>query len=432
MADGSGGGTKNIILLLDGTWNDADYGNSDTNIVRLRERISQAMQKQTAAPTDVSASVQAGHVEGRQNVVLYQRGVGTNALDRFRGGAFGAGLNHNVRDAYRFICANYEPGDKLFLFGFSRGAFTARSVAGYIAAAGILKPETCTPGNESRAWYYYRERPSGRMSGIAAQFKNDIHPYEPSPITCLGIFDTVGAMGVPFKRFSRINRSLYEFHDVYLSGVSKVNLQALAIDEHRWPFEAALWRQSKFVRMNNRTEQAWFAGCHSDVGGGNVDEAQRVKCQACLDDVTLDWMLKRLSSIPETKEDFPARPTDLAVETAVKATQEEARQGIYRFYPFAYRTIGSVSVPRKYWHRAVGYDRHNSPQSEAIHISAIQRFGELVSIGYRKAKYLPENLKTYLLAYNEQATPLPIVDWNGAILDKESGRSLVEKALARG
>jgi hypothetical protein len=431
MADTSDA-TKNIILLLDGTWNDADYGNRDTNIVRLRERISLAMQKLASAPTNVGAGVQAGHVEGRSNVVFYQRGVGTNALDRFRGGAFGAGLNENVRDAYRFICANYAPRDKIFLFGFSRGAFTARSVAGYIAAAGILRPETCNPANESRAWYYYRERPSGRMSGIAAEFKKDVHPYEQSPITCLGIFDTVGALGVPFKRFSKLNRSLYEFHDVYLSGVSKVNLQALAIDEHRWPFEATLWKESKFVRMKNRTEQVWFAGCHSDVGGGNIEEGRRDKDRPHLDDLPLDWMLKRLASIPETSEYFPAKPIDVGLDEAVKAKQVEARQGVYRLYPLAYRSIGSVRTPKKHWCRTVGYDRHDPPQSEAIHVSAIERYGRVVPVDSARSKYLPENLKAYLKTYNDQRARLPIVDWNGEIMDLDAGRSLVEKALARG
>ena len=141
--------SKNLILLLDGTWNDADYGAADTNIVRLRELISQVMHKQTTAPASAAAGIQAGHVQGRKNVVFYQRGVGTGALDKFRGGVFGAGLNQNVRNAYRFICANYVTNDSIFIFGFSRGAFTARSLAGYIAAAGILKPDRCTPAGQN-------------------------------------------------------------------------------------------------------------------------------------------------------------------------------------------------------------------------------------------------------------------------------------------
>jgi hypothetical protein len=99
------------------------------------------------------------------------------------------------------------------------------------------------------------------MSGTAYQFINDVHPYIESPITCLGIFETVGALGAPLRRFSKVNRRLYEFHDVFLSGVAKINLHALAIDEHRWPFEATLWRQSKFVLLRNVTELSCTRFC---------------------------------------------------------------------------------------------------------------------------------------------------------------------------
>ena len=365
--------SKNLILLLDGTWNDADYGAADTNIVRLRELISQVMHKQTTAPASAAAGIQAGHVQGRKNVVFYQRGVGTGALDKFRGGVFGAGLNQNVRNAYRFICANYVTNDSIFIFGFSRGAFTARSLAGYIAAAGILKPDRCTPANKSRAWYYYRDRPAERLSGVAYQFKDDIHPYTKSPITCLGIFDTVGALGAPLRRFSKLNRRLYEFHDVYLSSVAKINLHAVAIDEHRWPFEATLWRQSKFVPLSNVTEQVWFAGCHTDIGGGGVDDSLR---QLELDDIPLDWMLRRLTSFEETKDIFPVKPGELNSIEVLKAGQSEARGRLYHVYPFAYRSIGNVKVPRLFRQTTVGYDRHNVPQGECVHRSALDRIGK--------------------------------------------------------
>lgn len=421
---------KNLILLLDGTWNDADYGTADTNIVRLRERISESMQTQTSAPTSAAAGVQAGQIEGLQNIVFYQRGVGTNVLDKIRGGAFGAGLNQNVRNAYRFLCANYAPDDRVFIFGFSRGAFTARSLAGLIAAAGILKSECCTPANESRAWYFYRDRPAERFSGIAKQFRNEVHPYAESPITCLGIFDTVGALGAPLRRFSKFNRRLYEFHDVYLSSVSKVNLHALAIDEHRWPFEATLWRQSKFAPLRNKTEQVWFSGCHSDIGGGNVDEHER---KDELDEISLDWMLKRLNSFKETKDFFPVKPKTLNTAEAIKANQTNSRRGIYHFYPFANRCIGGVRASEHFRHAVVGYDRHNKPQSERIHRSAIERIGiSDALIDQRPTKYLPENLIDYLKAYvSKPDVRLPIVDWSGFDLDATPATELVVDALKR-
>jgi uncharacterized protein (DUF2235 family) len=237
---------KTIILLLDGTWNDADSGDADTNIVRLRELIA----KTTGTGT-------------RRNVVLYQRGVGTGWLNRVQGGAFGAGLSQNVRNAYRFLCANYQPNDKVFVFGFSRGAYTVRSLAGYVAVNGIIKSERLNPQTESRAWTYYKTGPAARLSGVACEIQQDIHQVQHPLFECLAVFDTVGTLGIPFQVFWRFNRHLYEFHDVTLSDVAKVNLHALAIDELRWPFEATPWRRSKFTRLNERAS----AG-NDGIGGG--------------------------------------------------------------------------------------------------------------------------------------------------------------------
>lgn len=426
------GESKTLILLLDGTWNDADYGARDTNIVRLRELISKSMHHQPNSPTDVGAGIQAGRAKHRTSIVLYQRGIGTNAFDKVRGGAFGAGLNDNVRDAYRFICANYTPNDKIFIFGFSRGAFTARSLAGYVAAAGILKSETCTPENESRAWYYYRERPARRMSGIAATLREFVHTDQHTPITCLGVFDTVGSLGVPFRYFSRLNRSLYEFHDVYLSNVSEVNLHAIAIDEHRWPFEATLWKASKFSPSNNLTEQVWFPGSHSDVGGGNVVEAARSSAPH-LDDIPLDWMLKRINSLPQTQPYFPTTSTVNATRTeSPLPPQVEARKRFYRLFPFAHRTIGNAPLDTTIHSVNVGFDRHAAAQGEAIHISAIERFGRMVCIDGQTRSYRPRNLYAYLQAQQSgKARHLPIVDWDGSAINDARANELIRLAMSR-
>jgi uncharacterized protein (DUF2235 family) len=134
---------KRIILLLDGTWNDSDFGPSDTNIVRIREAIAQTLNARTSRPAIRSdpASHDGGSGQEKvtptttnelQNIVFYERGVGTGAfLDRFFGGALGQGLSDNIRRAYKFLSFHYEDGDEVFVFGFSRGAYTARSLVGY-------------------------------------------------------------------------------------------------------------------------------------------------------------------------------------------------------------------------------------------------------------------------------------------------------------
>jgi uncharacterized protein (DUF2235 family) len=140
---------RRLVLCLDGTWNTAD-GQEITNIVRIRDLI---------AP---KVKTPAGIEEQR---VYYHTGVGTglSTRDRLIGGLTGSGLGHNVRSAYRYLSQHYAEGVEIYLFGFSRGAFTARSLAGYIGASGLLKADHCSPENERRAWQYYRTPPDDRF-----------------------------------------------------------------------------------------------------------------------------------------------------------------------------------------------------------------------------------------------------------------------------
>src|SRR5262249_49690323 len=148
---------------LDGTWNDADIGPADTNIVRLRDIIARTLGSSTdtierVAPAEATHAnqkmVRGFAPDGRENIVFYERGVGTSAFDRIRGGIFGEGLGANVRRAYKFLSYHYQEGDQIFVFGFSRGAYTARSLVGYLGAAGLLKPEFCTDILEATAWRF--------------------------------------------------------------------------------------------------------------------------------------------------------------------------------------------------------------------------------------------------------------------------------------
>jgi uncharacterized protein (DUF2235 family) len=434
------GDGKNLILLLDGTWNDSEFSATDTNIVRLREKLSDAMHTMVPPAAAGGTDVQHGNAAGRKNIVLYQRGVGTGALDQLRGGAFGIGLAENIRNAYRFICANYDPKDKIFIFGFSRGAFTARSLAGYIAAAGIIKREECTVENESRAWHYYRAKPGSRMSGVAYKISKGAYAPSENMIECVGVFDTVGSLGVPFRRFSRLNRALYEFHDVVLSPISKFNLHALAIDEHRWPFGATLWRKSKFNVLRSKTEQVWFSGSHSDVGGGNVEDASRSSSYPELDDIAFEWMLQRVMSLCP---DFPSVSIRNWEKADGWANQLEARNGLYHVYKTAYRSIGGHLLRRRFWETTVGIDRHNPSQSEMIHTSAIERFGQSVPVGGKMQKYAPRNLLAYMSAYadskeeegrtatQKKVERIPVVGWNGLPLDEKTELDLIKQALNR-
>lgn len=431
--------TKRIILLLDGTWNDKDFGEADTNIVRLQEIIAKTLHKQedskphraTAAPGQIARPMEdENHFD---NLVFYQRGVGTGWRDRYIGGIFGEGLDEKVRAAYAFLSFHYDPTAQVFIFGFSRGSFTARSLVGYLAAAGLLTRENCTPENESKAWNFYRTTPSHRLPGVWSALQELVHPLDKFQIECVGVFDTVGALGVPLARFKLLNRDSFEFHNVELSSIANVSLHAIAIDEHRNPFEAALWRRPKFKVFNSVTEQVWFTGVHSDVGGGYIAESARAGVASrALDDITLDWMLKRvLHSYPE----FPADPEFWPSTNAEWATakQHESRGGIYLAFRRTLRSIGNYPLPSKAWHDYNGcYDRHAVAMCEKVHISALQRLGEKVARGglfQRESKYAPSNLVAALPVirdtYDGAAGPKPsgaaihVVNWSGEPFDPD-------------
>jgi Uncharacterized alpha/beta hydrolase domain (DUF2235) len=441
---------KRILLLLDGTWNDADVGVSDTNIVRLRENIASCLDPISSLPattTPASGANQTSisfrtHTSGGQTipyVVFYERGVGTSGFfDDIRGGAFGSGLSRNVRRAYRFVSHYYEPGDEIFIFGFSRGSYTARSLVGYISTAGLLQSANCNAVNESRGWYYYRTSPLDRPPADSEEVRRYAHKDSDVRIRFLGVFDTVGALGIPIAWFKRENRDLFEFHDVGLSAKCDVSVQALAIDEHREAFEATLWRKPKFDQINVPAEQVWFVGAHSDVGGGYIDERTRTSTSPqTLDDITLDWMIKRLL---RHCEDFPLHQSypnwPIQLESYL-APQHEARRQIFSARPFAYRSIGNCygMSQRRRWEVDVCYDRHNIAIGENIHISAILRLGRPVSGA--KGQYVPANLIAALARAEDNlknplaADRLGIVSWSGDLADRDEAAEAITDARRR-
>ena len=428
---GTGTRKKRLILLLDGTWNDWEASDDDTNIVRLEDRIIQNLQPPRAARIVTTAKEQAastGQVSAFRsadcdNYVFYQRGVGTGVSDRFTGGIFGEGLSTNIRRAYKFLSFNYSAGDEIFVFGFSRGAYTARSVIGYIAAAGLLKRESCTADNEERAWNFYRTPPADRMPADWVDLTGDVHERETFRINLIGVFDTVGALGVPLGWFDIKNRQKYAFHDVNLSSITNVNLHALAIDEQRKPFSASIWRRPRYKQYETKTEQVWFPGVHADIGGGYFAASKRNN-RAALDDITLDWMIRRL------KTHFPKFPIDIGrdldAQAYKSAKQHNSRQRQYRLFPRAYRAMANVPVKDlRFWQTAVSYDRRDGPIEENVHISALQRLGQ--PDGFWSKGYWPQNLMPLLSmiedTYRKPDDTYPkvfVIDWNGERIDSIS------------
>ncbi|MDZ7727029.1 MAG: DUF2235 domain-containing protein [Dehalococcoidia bacterium] len=237
----------------------------------------------------------SGHIlRGPDQCVFYDPGVGTgayhlrrqsrikNAWDRLWGGAFGAGLSGNVQDVYQWLSENYQDGDELWFLGFSRGAFTVRSAVGLIRKIGLLRSPV-DPGLIEQGYDIYRARDESPDSPRALAFRkrHGTIPISELNIAFVGVWDTVGALGVPGGFLGRISRRRWGFHDHALSSHVRRAYHAVAADELRAPFMAALWKTEP--QPGQDVEQVWFAGRHTDVGGRRGDIALRWMAQKAED-----------------------------------------------------------------------------------------------------------------------------------------------------
>jgi uncharacterized protein (DUF2235 family) len=262
---------KRLIICADGTWNKPESegadGGSSTNVLKIMRAIK-----------SVSS-------ENIPQIRYYCQGVGTgNFFDKIKGGAFGVGLSENVIECYRFLANNYNEGDEIYIFGFSRGAFTARSLGGFIGAIGLVHPRDL--GTLPEGWAYYRipipERDTDHAKAHLGALGERIVDV---PIKCIGVWDTVGSLGIPGTLFNGFRASDFQFHDTELGKDVEVALHAVAIDEQRKNFVPTLWKEDK--KPSNRVlEQVYFPGVHSNVGGGYPDQG--------LSDGALAWMIERL------------------------------------------------------------------------------------------------------------------------------------------
>ena len=310
---------KRLVLLCDGTWDRATR-KSPTNVKKLESALADA-----GTASDGSAIPQ---------LHTYIPGVGTSLFDRLPGGLFGVGISGKIKDGYRWLCEHYVPGDELFLFGFSRGAFTARSCAGLIRNAGLLRPEHLGFIDDAYGLYRSRgdaERPDGEA---AKQFRLE-HSFDPVPIRFIGVWDTVGALGIPGIP-APLARGWWGFHDLKLSSRVDFAFQALAIDEHRRPYRPTPWeRQAHSV--NQTLRQVWFTGTHGDVGGGYDDPS--------LSEIALMWIVAQASTQAglgirsDHFREVPAAPLDTAREQGrvICPSRDGAitltRKGIFKLLP---------------------------------------------------------------------------------------------------
>lgn len=261
---------KRIVICCDGTWNRPDQvHNGETcpsNVTKIARCIS---------PADA---------HGIQQLVFYDRGVGTGRLDRLLGGMCGFGIKEKILDAYRFLITTYEHDDELFFLGFSRGAYTVRSAFGLIRNSGLLKRGFEHKIEDAYALYRRRDDAS-HPDAVESQLFRRSFSWEPRA-KFIGVWDTVGALGIPVGGgpLLRLINQRWSFHDMTLSSWVDNAFQALAIDEHRKPFRPSIWAQSPSAR-GQVLEQVWFAGSHSNVGGSYP--------QSGLSDISLLWMVAK-------------------------------------------------------------------------------------------------------------------------------------------
>lgn len=360
---------KNIVVCSDGTGNTANK-NRGTNVFKLYEAV------------DIDPPPQG---KPRQ-LVFYDDGVGTESLKFLRviGGAFGYGLSRNVRQLYTAIARVYRPGDRIYLFGFSRGAFTVRSLAGWITGSGLVAARIDEEALDEEAldeavkasYKEYREnykrlwrQPAAATERGAAAVVLENGRYQDVPIAFIGVWDTVDAVGLPFDELIPFWNAFvhpFKFPDQKLSPLVCRARHALSLDDERKTFHPLLWNEAG--EDTGRILQVWFAGVHSNVGGGYVRQGMSL--------VALKWMM-------DEAEQFGLRFVDsdrqiYREHANVHDKLYDSRSGLASYYHYKPRDIGQKcrdnSVMPRIHHSALeraalsteGYFPDNWPDSAHV------------------------------------------------------------------
>ncbi|CAN5763573.1 DUF2235 domain-containing protein [soil metagenome] len=220
----------------------------------------------------------------RDQTVGYHPGVQSEGLGKWIRIAAGVGINLAIIEGYATLASRYRPGDAIMLFGFSRGAYAVRSLAGFIANIGLVRQNEATERMIARAFRLY-ETPGSAADDFRAR-----HCHDHVPIAFLGVWDTVKALGLPYPLLSRLAPMASEFHDEGLAPEVENAFQALALDEDRAAYTPMPWRVAP--DWEGRGEQMWFAGAHADVGGHVYD----APASRPLSNIPLRWMIEHAAA----------------------------------------------------------------------------------------------------------------------------------------
>ena len=319
---------KNILLCSDGTGQTgARVGG--TNVWKIRQAVDRH-----------------DHIKDpslRRQITFYDAGVGTSAFSvkKMLGGAFGYGLAANMRQLYTNLCKTYRDGDKIYIFGFSRGAFTARSLAGMISEVGVIDGRRDNEEVEAlvkRAYDAYRaskkNQPIKRFQEDCA--RRDIRIYD-APIHFVGVWDTVDAYGMPVDElrvliYDKLLYNIKRAHNDGLTPKMEYAYQAIAIDEDRNTFAPTMYDEKQAAECGVTCEQVWFAGAHSNVGGGYARQG--------LSDLALYWMMRKAEAcgLRFTRESIEAVQRDMDAHSTLY-DQRSGGGAIWRYKP---RNLGEL------------------------------------------------------------------------------------------
>lgn len=321
---------KDIVFCADGTWNGMEVDNDKdgvpdtTNVLKLFHLLQGETTLESRRLKDENEKI-LGDAAQPQLVGKYLHGVGDtgNPIKKVVGGAFGSGLIARIVRGYTFISRNYRPGDRITIVGFSRGAYTARALAGMISSVGLLDPKEFVAGADAKseekekkrvygmgvsAWLRYRENAKAKQKDLTLRQKlADLvanvplvaktaplpDTMVPAPIFAVAVWDTVGALGIPNLGKTAADADAYRFADDLLSSNVAHGLHAVSFDEKRTSFAPTLWQKDA------RIQQYWFGGAHADVGGGYPAS------ESGLSNIALKWMVEELEKLGLPFKPFP-------------------------------------------------------------------------------------------------------------------------------
>ena len=385
---------KRLVFCFDGTWN------------RLN----------TETPTNVvltAASIRRRAPDGTSQVIHYDEGVGTGRLEHLSGGTMGVGLVDNIREAYRFLIFNFDPGDQIYVFGFSRGAFSARTFVGFVRHVGPLRRLHASRIDEALKLYEGRlageDGASDQLRRFRAEYSSNVcigsddDAYRcgavpgyvagsapPLTIRYLGVWDTVGALGVPkVMPLSRMLNRRHRFHDIGLTDFVESARHAVAIDERRALFPPEPWgdltaiNQAKGASVDAPHapyQEKWFPGTHGSVGGGGDVRG--------LSDGALAWVLKG------------------AKLAGLKLDVEQGSR-IQAFAPDPLAPLVNVSKPEFSPTQLVARDRDGPEHLWQVSASAIRRWHAPPTALPERKPYRPKTLARVAAQLDASAVAAP-------------------------